>query len=137
MPSDPSNEGRALRLLQSLGVLKIAASAGLFPTALDITDNPLGVTIRELDAGMVGRALPDLDAAVVNTDWAYKSGIDLTRERLARESMDGNPYVCVIAVNAADEKAPWVAPLVESYHQPNVRQALIDVYHGNLIPAWT
>jgi len=137
VPNDPSNEGRALRLLQSLRLLKVSSSAGLLPTALDITDNPRNITIKELDAGVVGRALPDLDAAVINTDWARKSGIDVDRQRLARESLADNPYVCFIAVNADDAKASWVAPLVDAYHQPNVRQALIDVYRNAIVPAWT
>lgn len=137
VPNDPSNEGRALKLLQGLGVLKVSDSAGLLPTALDITDNPHNVTIRELDAGVVGRALPDLDAAIVNTDWARKAGIDIDRQRIGQETLQNNPYVCFIAVNDEDTHAPWVATLVNAFHQPNVRQALIDVYHGAIVPAWS
>ncbi|QDH16846.1 MetQ/NlpA family ABC transporter substrate-binding protein [Swingsia samuiensis] len=136
VPNDPSNEGRALKLLETLGVIKVSPDAGLTPTALDITDNPKNITIRELDAGVVGRTLPDLDAAIVNTDWAIKSGIDIKKEKIAQESMTNNPYACFISVNQEDEHAPWVKPLVESYQQPNVRQALLDVYHGANVPAW-
>ncbi|MDN7351059.1 MetQ/NlpA family ABC transporter substrate-binding protein [Acetobacter senegalensis] len=137
VPNDPSNEGRALKLLQTLGLIKVSDSAGLTPTALDVTENPRNITIRELDAGVVGRALPDLDAAVVNTEWARKAGIDVEKQRIGQESLQNNPYVCFIAVNEADHTAPWVAPLVAAYQQPNVRQALLDVYHGAIVPAWS
>ncbi|WP_264816757.1 MetQ/NlpA family ABC transporter substrate-binding protein, partial [Gluconobacter kondonii] len=60
VPNDPTNEGRALLLLQKLGLIKLAADAGNTPTALDITENPHNISIRELDAGVVGRALTDL-----------------------------------------------------------------------------
>lgn len=137
VPNDPSNEGRALKLLQSLNVLKVSDSAGLLPTALDITDNPRNITIRELDAGVVGRALPDLDAAIVNTDWARKSGIDIEKQRIGREEIKNNPYVCFIAVNEEDARAAWVATLVNAFHQPNVRKAIIDIYSGANVPAWS
>lgn len=137
VPNDPSNEGRALLLLQKLGLIKLAENAGLTPTALDIAENPHNITVKELDAGVVGRTLSDLDAAVINTEWAQKSGIDVVKQRIGQESLQDNPYVCFIAVNAADQKAPWVAPLVEAFHQPNVRQTLIDIYHGAIVPAWS
>lgn len=136
VPNDPSNEGRALLLLQTLGLIKLSADAGLTPTALDITENPHNLSIKELDAGVVGRTLPDLDAAVINTEWAKKSGIDLIKQRIGQESLQNNPYVCFIAVNEADKNAPWVPTLVSAFHQPNVRQTLLDVYHGAIVPAW-
>ena len=136
VPNDPSNEGRALRLLETLGLIRLSASAGALPTALDIADNPRGLTVRELDAGIVGRALQDLDAAVVNTDWAVKSGIDVTRRRIGQEALQGNPYVNFIAVNETDARAPWVAKLVAAFHQPDVRQKILALYHGAILPAW-
>lgn len=136
VPNDPTNEGRALLLLQKLGLIKLAADAGNTPTALDITENPRNISIRELDAGVVGRALTDLDAAVINTDWAKKVGVDIEKTRIAQETADNNPYICIIAVNEADKSAPWVSRLVGAYQQPNVRQALDKAFHGAVLPSW-
>ncbi|QDH26004.1 metal ABC transporter substrate-binding protein [Neokomagataea tanensis] len=136
VPNDPSNEGRALLLLQTQGLIKVSDSAGLLPTVLDITDNPRNLNVKELDAGVVGRALSDLDAAVVNTDWAHKSGIDVVHQRIAQEALQNNPYTNFIAVNEEDAKAPWVKKLVDAYQQPNVKKVLLDVYHGSTLPAW-
>lgn len=137
VPNDPSNEGRALRMLQTLGLIKVSSDAGLFPTALDITDNPRNISVQELDAGVVGRSLPDLDAAIVNTDWARKAGIDLQKERIGTEGLANNPYVNFIAVNTPDANAPWVKPLVDAFHQPNVSKCINDIFHGTVSPAWS
>lgn len=137
VPNDPSNEGRALLMLQALGLIKVSPEAGLFPTALDVTDNPRNLSIRELDAGIVGRTLPDLDGAVINTDWARKAGIDLKKERIATETLKNNPYVNIIVINSEDKDLPWVKKLVVSFHQANVAEALQKAYHGTVLPAWS
>ncbi|AQH04660.1 metal ABC transporter substrate-binding protein (plasmid) [Burkholderia sp. KK1] len=136
VPNDPSNEGRALLLLQANGIIKLRDNVGLLPTARDIASNPKHVQIKELDAGIVGRAIGDLDAAVVNTDWAIKAGIKIPQERIAQEKVPGNPYRNFIAVNSKDAQAPWVKTLVESYQQANVASAILTVYHGATLPAW-
>ena len=136
VPNDPSNEGRALLLLQANKLIKLRPDVGLLPTARDIADNPKHIQIKELDAGIVGRAIDDLDAAVVNTDWAIKAGIKIPQERIAQEKVPGNPYRNFIAVNVKDANAPWVKTLVDSYQQTNVASAILTVYHGATLPAW-
>jgi D-methionine transport system substrate-binding protein len=136
VPNDPSNEGRALLLLQAQGLITLRSDVSLLPTARDIAKNPKDIKIKELDAGIVGRAIGDLDAAVINTDWAIKSGIRIPDQRIAQEAVGGNPYRNFIAVNAKDENAPWVKTLVESYEQPNVAHEILAVYHGATLPAW-
>ncbi|PVX73143.1 MetQ/NlpA family lipoprotein [Paraburkholderia unamae] len=136
VPNDPSNEGRALLLLQAQGLITLRADVGLLPTARDIAKNPKNIHIKELDAGIIGRSIGDLDAAVVNTDWAVKSGIKIPQERIAQEQVPGNPYRNFIAVNDKDANAPWVHTLVESYQQPNVAAEILAVYHGATLPAW-
>ncbi|MFT8482577.1 MetQ/NlpA family ABC transporter substrate-binding protein [Gluconobacter oxydans] len=137
VPADPTNEGRALKLLQSLGLLKVSSDAGNMPTVLDISENPKNLTIKELDDPVLARSLADLDAGVVITEWAYKADINLTSERLARESMENNPYINFIAVNQPDAHATWVPPLVRAFQKPNVRTKLLEAYHGAIIPSWT
>ena len=136
VPNDPSNEGRSLLLLQAQHVITLRADVGLLPTARDIADNPKHIHIKELDAGIVGRAIGDVDAAVINTDWAVKAGIKIPQERIAQEQVTGNPYRNFLAVNAKDANAPWVHALVQSYQQPNVAAEILSVYHGATLPAW-
>ncbi|MEW6339563.1 MAG: MetQ/NlpA family lipoprotein [Pseudomonadota bacterium] len=136
VPNDPSNEGRSLLLLQAQHLITLRPDVGLLPTARDIADNPKHIHIKELDAGIVGRAIGDVDAAVINTDWAIKAGIKIPQERIAQEQVSGNPYRNFLAVNAKDANAPWVKTLVQSYQQPNVAAEILSVYHGATLPAW-
>jgi D-methionine transport system substrate-binding protein len=136
VPNDPSNEGRALRLLQSQGVIKLKDGTGILATIADITENPKNVEIKELDAGVVGRAIDDLDAAVVNTDWALKSGLKPETDRIAQEPVEDNPYRNFIAVKAGSENEPWVKKLVAAYQNPVVKAEFDRVYKGTGIAAY-
>ena len=76
IPNDPTNGGRALLVLQQKGLITLADGVGLVPTVLDITDNPRDIRIQELDAAQLPRSLADLDAAMINTNYAIASGLD-------------------------------------------------------------
>ena len=136
IPNDPSNGGRALNLLADQGIIKLREGAGILATALDVSENPKNVQIQELDAGIVGRSIDDLDAGVVNTDWALKSGLDPQKERIAQEGLENNPYRNFIAVRTEDKDKPWVKTLVSAYQSEPVRAAFETVYKGSILPAW-
>jgi D-methionine transport system substrate-binding protein len=135
VPNDPSNEGRALNVLAAEGVIKLRDGAGILATTADIAENPKAVKIKELDAGIVGRSIPDLDAAVVNTDWALKSGLT-QKDRIATEAVENNPYRNFIAVKAGHENDAWVKNLVDAYQNDAVKTALAKAYHGTALAAW-
>lgn len=135
VPNDPSNEARGLVLLEQQGVIKLRPGAGIAATTADITDNPRHVQIKELDSGIIGRSVPDLDAAVVNTDWALKSGLTKA-DRIAREPVKDNPYNNFIAVKKENVNAPWVKTLVSSYQNDAVKKVFDKVYNGTGITAW-
>ncbi|AYG60262.1 MetQ/NlpA family lipoprotein [Rhizobium jaguaris] len=135
VPNDPSNEGRALRVLQNEKVIKLKDGTGILATTADIVENPRNVEIKELDAGIVGRSIDDLDAAVVNTDWALKSGLS-PKDRIAQEPIDGNPYRNFIAVKQGSESEPWVKTLVASYQNDTVKAEFDKVYKGTGLSAY-
>lgn len=135
VPNDPANEARGLNLLQQEGVIKLRPGAGIFATTADITDNPRHIQIRELDAGIIGRSVPDLDAAIVNTDWALKSGLTKA-DRIAQEGVKDNPYNNFIAVKKENVNASWVKTLVASYQNDTVKKVFDQVYKGTGITAW-
>jgi D-methionine transport system substrate-binding protein len=135
LPNDPSNEGRALHVLQNEGVIKLKDGTGILATTADIAENPKKVEIKELDAGIVGRSVEDLDAAVVNTDWALKSGLG-PENRIAQEPVADNPYRNFIAVKAGNENEAWVKTLVASYQNEAVKAEFDKVYKGTGISAY-
>ncbi|MCX5578455.1 MetQ/NlpA family ABC transporter substrate-binding protein [Kaistia terrae] len=136
VPNDPSNEGRALRVLQAEGLIKLKDGTGILATATDIVENPKKLEIKELDAGIVGRSIDDLDAAVVNTDWALKSGLKPETDRIAQESAQDNPYNNFIAVKTDRKDEAWVKDLVASYQNDRVKEGIVAIYKGTGQAAW-
>ncbi len=135
VPNDPSNEGRALKVLEQQGLIKLKEGTGILATVADITENPKNLEIKELDAGVVGRAIDDLDGAVVNTDWALKAGLT-PENRIAQEAIADNPYRNFIAVREADAREPWVGKLVAAYQNPTVKAVFDKVYKGTGVAAY-
>jgi D-methionine transport system substrate-binding protein len=135
IPNDPTNGGRALLVLQQLGMIKVDEAAGLVPTVLDITENPKNLSFKELDAAQLPRSLADLDAALINTNYAIASGLSPKEDSIAMESAD-NPYVNVIAVRKGDEEAAWVETLLKAYHSDEVKAFIDESYQGTVITSW-
>lgn len=135
IPNDPTNGGRALLVLQDLGLIKLAEGTGLVPTVLDIEDNPKNLRFRELDAAQLPRSLADLDAAMINTNYAIASGLSPKTDAIAMEKAD-NPYVNIIVVREGDEEASWVKPLIEAYHSDEVKKFIDDKYQGAVLTSW-
>ncbi|MGB7479670.1 MAG: MetQ/NlpA family ABC transporter substrate-binding protein [Burkholderiaceae bacterium] len=135
VPNDPTNGGRGLLLLQSQGLLKLKANAGLKATPLDIAENPKKLKIIELDAAQLPRSLDDLDAAAVNGNYAESAGLSPTKDAIAIEDAKG-PYANIIAVRTADKDKPWVAKLVKAYHSPEVKQFVVSEFKNSVIAAW-
>lgn len=135
IPNDPTNGGRALLVLQELGLIKVDPAAGLTPTVLDITENPKDLSFKELDAAQLPRSLADLTAALINTNYAIASGLNPKEDSIAMESAE-NPYVNVIVVREGDEEAPWVETLLKAYHSDEVKAFIDESYQGTVITSW-
>ncbi len=135
IPNDPTNGGRALLVLASKGIIKVNPAVGLKVTPIDITENPKNIQFSELDAAQLPRSLDDVDAAVINTNYAMEAGLHPKTDAIAIES-DKSPYANVIAVRRADKDAPWVKTLVESYHDDSIRSFINTQFKGALIPSW-
>ncbi|WP_372096414.1 MetQ/NlpA family ABC transporter substrate-binding protein [Tistrella mobilis] len=136
IPNDPSNGGRVLNLLAREGMIELAPGKGLTPTLLDITANPKKLEIVELDAAQLPRAVPDLDAAAINGNYAHDAGFDPTKDAIAIESRTDNPYGNFVAARAADAQAPRIRKLVAAYQSDEVKAFLAERFKGAILPAW-
>ena len=135
IPNDPTNGGRVLLLLRDKEVIKLKEGVGFKPKLSDITDNPRKLKFIEIDAAQSPRALDDVDAAAINTNYATQAGLDPVKDPILREDPKG-PYVNLIAVRAADKDKPWVKTLVESYHTPEVKEFVFAKFKGAVLPSW-
>ncbi|HCL66534.1 MAG TPA: metal ABC transporter substrate-binding protein [Rhizobium sp.] len=135
IPNDPTNGGRALLILADKGLIKVDAAKGLKIGPADVTENPKNIEFVELDAAQLPRALDDVDASVINTNYALEAGLDPAKDPIGREG-EKAPYINVIAVKSADKDAAWVKTLVESYHSDAVKAFIAEQFKGAVISAW-
>lgn len=127
IPNDPTNEGRALLLLQSAGLIKLKADAGLEAIPLDIVENPKNFKFSEIEAATLPRVLSDVDAAIINGNYAIPAGLVATRDGLFVEGAD-SPYVNVIAVKEGNENNPAIKALIEALKSDEVAAFVAEKY---------
>ncbi|WP_326664232.1 MetQ/NlpA family ABC transporter substrate-binding protein [Streptomyces sp. NBC_00385] len=135
VPNDTTNEGRALQLLAENGLITLKAGVGTSAKLSDITDKK-GLEFKELEAATVPRALNDVDAAVINGNYAIEADLKPATDALVLEKAEGNPYANIIAVKKGNEKDPRVEKLVKLLHSDEVKKFIEDSYQGSVIPAF-
>jgi len=136
IPNDPSNGGRGLLLLQQQGQIRLRDGVGILPSVRDIVANPKKFKFRELDAAQLPRSLPDLDAAIINTNYALLANLNPQRDAIAVESRTNNPYGNVIAVRTRDKDKPIFKTLVAAYQSDEIRQFILTQFHGAIVPVF-
>jgi D-methionine transport system substrate-binding protein len=105
-------------------------------TLADITGYRKKVQLVEAASVVLARSLEDLDASAIVNTFAWQAGLIATRDGLAVEKRENNPYVNIIVVREQDRGAAWVAPLVKSYQSPEVRAFIESKYQGSVVPAF-
>lgn len=135
VPNDPTNGGRALKVLETAGILKVRPEAGILASPADIVDNPKHVKIVEVEAAQLPRALDDVDAAVINSNYALTAKLNPTKDAIAIESKD-SPYANVVVVRAGDENRPELQKLKNALLTPEVKKFLEEKYQGAVVPAF-
>lgn len=138
VPSDATNEARALLLLQDQGVIKLTDGVGLEATANDIVENPHNVELVEVEAAAVPRSLQDVDFGVINGNYALSAGLD-TSATLASEGADSEAaqtYANIIAVRSGDENSEKTQALLKALTSDTARKFIEGTYKGSVIPVF-
>jgi len=137
LPNDATNEGRALRLLESAGILKIRENAGPSPEINDIESYKVKVKFVEIDANLVYSTLPDVKIAVINGNYALDSGLSAGDAIFAESEYPDNRYYCLIAARAQDANDPVYKRVAEAYQTQRTVDVFNTTFKGFFIPAWT
>jgi D-methionine transport system substrate-binding protein len=135
VPNDPTNGGRALLLLQKVGLIKLKPNVGLNATAADIAENPKNLQIKELEAAQVPLSLKDVDIAVINTNFAIVAGLVPTKDSLAIEDAN-SPYANIIVAQTKDKDNPAYKKFVKAYQSDEVKNFINEHFKGSAIAAW-
>ena len=132
VPNDTTNEARALTLLEKNGFFKLKADAGLTATAKDIEENPLNVTVDEVEAAQVPNVLKDEDYAVINSNYAISAGLNPMTDALAME--DGtSAYVNVLVCKDGNQEEPKIKALVAALESQQVKDFMDENYKGAVV----
>ena len=135
IPNDPTNEGRALLLLEAQGLITLDDSSNLTATPNNIVDNPKNLEFQELEAATIPSVLADVDLAVINSNYALGAGLNPTTDALAIESSD-SPYVNVLVVKEGNENNEAIQALVDALHSDTIRDYITETFDGAVVPAF-
>ncbi|SDO68386.1 D-methionine transport system substrate-binding protein [Streptomyces sp. cf386] len=134
VPNDTTNEGRALKLLASKGVITLKEGAGTDASPADIAANPRHLKFKELEPAQLPRSLDDVAAAVINNNYAQDAGLSPTEDAILLESVKDNPYANLLAVKKGNEDDPRVKKLAKLLTSSEVKKFIEDKYKGSVLP---
>lgn len=140
IPGDLTNGGRALKLLEAAGLIKVDPAKGYVPTKADITEYVKKIQIIEAESGMLANLLPDFSACIINGGNAFTAGLN-PQDAIFSEQFDAaDPYLKelanVIVARTEDRGNPIYKRIVEVYQTPETARIIKEAYKGGYIPAW-
>ncbi|MEU2288299.1 MetQ/NlpA family ABC transporter substrate-binding protein [Streptomyces sp. NPDC013178] len=136
VPNDAVNEARSLKLLADNGLITLKDGVGNSATPQDITENPKKLKFKEIEAPQTARSLDDVDAAVVNGNFAISAGLKPAQEALVLESAKDSPYGNFLAVKEGDQDDPRVKKLAKLLTSAEVKKFIEDKYAGSVIASF-
>jgi D-methionine transport system substrate-binding protein len=114
LPNDPTNQARALVLLDQLGWIKLRDKYDpIRASEKDIVGYPKKVKLIPLEAAQLPRSLQDTDYSFVNSNYALASGLKI-KEALVTEKISSN-YINLVAVRTADKDKQFAKDIAAAY----------------------
>ena len=132
VPNDTTNEARALLLLQANGIIKLAMGSGIQATVRDIVENPYNVEIVEIEAAQLPVQLPDLEYAVINSNYAISADLNPVKDSLLLEG-SYSAYGNILAVKEGTEESDKVKALVAALESKQVADFITETYNGSVV----
>ena len=135
--NDPTNEARALLLLEENGIITLKEDAGLNATKKDVEENPHNIEIVELDAAQIARVVEELDFVVLNGNYALDAGFNVQTDAIAKEEADSEAaqtYANIIAVKKENKDSEKIKALVEVLQSEEIGKFITDTYEGAVVP---
>ena len=140
IPNDLTNGGRALKVLETAGLIQVDPAVGYSPELRDITSNPLNLEFIEVEASNLPSLLPDVAAAVINGNHAHDYGLVPAEDAIFAESVEfleeDNPYINIIVARTEDKDNEIYLKVVEAYNRENVAKVINEAFGGLYVPAW-
>ncbi|NRQ33478.1 ABC transporter substrate-binding protein [Nonomuraea sp. NN258] len=135
VPNDATNLGRALKLLADNGVVTLKDGVGTAATERDVVNNPKNLQFKPVEAAQLPRSLEDVDAAVINGNYAIEAGLKPASQALVLEKTEANPYVNGLVVQTGHEKDANIVTLGKLLQDQKVKDFIKQKYEGSVIAA--
>ena len=135
IPNDPTNGGRALILMAKAGIITLKDNNDIKATVQDVVANPKNIQFQEVEAAQLPRVLDDVDAAVINTNYAMQAGFVPASDALIIEDST-SPYVNIVAVREGDQEKPAIQKLMKALKSEAVKKFIEEKYKGAVVPAF-
>lgn len=135
VPNDPTNNARALLLLNDLGIIEIDQSKGIDVKKHDILSNPHNIGIIEFEAAIIPAQLVEVDYAVINGNYAITSNVDSSK-LLAKEdknSLSATTYANIVAIQDGHQDKEAIKILVEALSQQSIKDYISNTYQGGVV----
>ncbi len=139
IPNDPSNEGRALKVLEAAGLIKVKPEVGDLPSISDIIENPLGLNILAVEIGSVPSYLPEVACAVINAHVAIDFGLNPGNDYIFQDNpsiYSGNAFVNLIAARTEDKDKEIYKKIIKAYQSEAVEEIYANNFKGSYLPTW-
>ncbi|WP_267524764.1 MetQ/NlpA family ABC transporter substrate-binding protein [Campylobacter sp. MG1] len=136
IPSDSISCDRALELLTKYDIIGFSKDfKGDLKSVLDISYNPLNLTIKEVEAPQLTRTLSEGDLSVINTNYALVAGLNPIKNALIHEDINSK-FINVLAVRSGDEKSPKTKALLKAMQSEKMREFLNTNFKDVLLPSF-
>lgn len=134
IPNNETNLSRGLYLLQDQGLITLKPDIKGLATPLDIVGNPKHLKILEIESPQIPRALPDVDLAIINGNYALEAGLDPAKDALGLEKAKGNPYANILVTTQKLAQDPRILRLAKDLQSQQVADFIKQKYHGSVLP---
>ena len=137
IPNDGSNESRALKLLADNGLITLSETDDLYDLS-HVAENPKNITLYELAAEQIPHNLADVDAAVINGNYALESGLNPATDALVIESATSDEsykYINYLVVKEGNEDSLKTKALIAAFSNQDVVDFINEKYPGSVIPS--
>ena len=136
LPDSPYNATRALRLLESAGLIKLSSSfKDGTGTTSDIVENKKNFEFLMIDDTTSVRVLDDADLIAIGNTIALEGGLNVLKDALFYEKADESTItsINVIVVKAENADKEEYKKLVELYHDPEIQKYISEQFSGTKV----
>lgn len=136
VPNTPSQEGRALLVLERAGVITLPEGLGIAATVDDIEENPLNLNFITGDPAQFIAQLPDVAAAGINSNYILDAGLSAEELAIAMEDPEDTTWVNWVVSRTEDAEDPVIAQLEEYYKTDEVKTFIEETFKGAVVASW-